>query len=458
MSANVARASAPEIRTSVVIPVYNTAEFLPACLDSVLGQTQREIEVIIVDDGSTDACPAIERDYASRDERVRVVSQPNRRQGAARNLGLELARGAYVFFMDSDDVIEPTMFEVCYRACEERELDFAVFDATGFVDDPSVDRSDLSPWMKDRTGILPVDVMDGPRFWEELSELHVPLVCWLQYCRRDYLVKQGLRFAEGVYFEDNEWVARLYLEAKRVQYLPLKLYRYRMRADSVVHAPFSVAHAESCLCVYDSLSELLVQQKTPERFHVAEDIAYVCSHRFAQLAELPPEERPVKRALAFSDKLRSLCVDDNVSALVRRVHLVALVHLERGLSAWDGCARPVPREYFEELLLADMPQGPSVHRVGVYGTGKACSVLLRIWDTSNKDIVFLGTDPEPGATYAGLPLRSVRDIPELGLDVVVITSRKYQHEMKAEVRTWGGNVPVYVLPRYILALNSLGVL
>ena len=92
-------------KTSVIIPVYNTEDYLEECLDSVLAQTQREIEVILVDDGSTDSCPEIEHRYAERDPRVRVIMQENQRQGAARNRGLEQARGKYVYFMDSDDLI-----------------------------------------------------------------------------------------------------------------------------------------------------------------------------------------------------------------------------------------------------------------------------------------------------------------------------------------------------------------
>ena len=153
------------IKTSVIIPVYNTEEWLPACLDSVLAQTQSEIEVILVDDGSTDRSLDIERTYAQRDARVRVLLQQNLRQGTARNRGLAEARGEFVYFMDSDDLIVPELFEVCYRACTEDDLDFVTFDTAGFRDDPEIEQPELFSEVRDRSGIVGADIVDGVSFW-----------------------------------------------------------------------------------------------------------------------------------------------------------------------------------------------------------------------------------------------------------------------------------------------------
>lgn len=108
----------PEI--SVIIPVYNTARFLSACLDSVLDQTFADTEIICVDDGSTDDSLQILRRYEKRDGRVKVLTQRNARQGAARNRGLEIAAGRYVMFVDSDDWLDNDALEVlCRRAAAD---------------------------------------------------------------------------------------------------------------------------------------------------------------------------------------------------------------------------------------------------------------------------------------------------------------------------------------------------
>ena len=98
-----------EPKVSVIIPVYNVEKYLGPCLDSILGQTLNNIEVICVDDGSTDRSLDILREYEKRDARVKVLTQPNTNAGAARNKGIQQARGEYLSFLDSDDHFDPTM-------------------------------------------------------------------------------------------------------------------------------------------------------------------------------------------------------------------------------------------------------------------------------------------------------------------------------------------------------------
>lgn len=113
-------------RVSVIVPVYNTAAYLRECLDSLTGQTLRDIEIVCVDDGSTDESPAILEEYAARDSRVRVLRQENQGAGAARNNGLACARGTYVMFCDSDDFMAADALELMAAQCEQDEADVCV--------------------------------------------------------------------------------------------------------------------------------------------------------------------------------------------------------------------------------------------------------------------------------------------------------------------------------------------
>ena len=114
---------------SVIIPVHNTEKYLRECLDSVVNQTLREIEIICVDDGSTDGSPAILQEYAAKDSRIRVLTQPNMNAGAARNHGLRYATGEFLSFLDSDDFFEPEMLADCRRVLEEEKADIVCFSA-----------------------------------------------------------------------------------------------------------------------------------------------------------------------------------------------------------------------------------------------------------------------------------------------------------------------------------------
>lgn len=113
---------------SVIIPVYNTAKYLPQCLDSIVNQTLRDIEIICVDDGSTDNSLEILQQYAGQDKRFTLLQQPNRFAGVARNAGMDIARGAYLSFLDSDDFFAPDMLEKLYHAAKAEQADMVVCD------------------------------------------------------------------------------------------------------------------------------------------------------------------------------------------------------------------------------------------------------------------------------------------------------------------------------------------
>ena len=102
-------------KVSVIIPIYNVETYLPQCLDSIINQTLKEIEIICVDDGSTDKSLDILKEYAKKDKRVAIITQKNLHAGVARNAGLSQAKGEYISFLDSDDFCEPEMFEKMYQ-------------------------------------------------------------------------------------------------------------------------------------------------------------------------------------------------------------------------------------------------------------------------------------------------------------------------------------------------------
>ena len=115
------------VKVSVIIPVYNVEPYLKQCMDSVVGQTLKEIEIICVDDGSTDGSLDILREYAAEDNRIQIIEQKNAGAGAARNNGMRHATGKYLSFLDSDDFFEPRMLEKAYDLAEKDQADFVAY-------------------------------------------------------------------------------------------------------------------------------------------------------------------------------------------------------------------------------------------------------------------------------------------------------------------------------------------
>ena len=185
------------IKVSVVIPVYNVEKYLPACLNSVLGQSLQELECICIDDASPDHCGEILDEYASRDERVRVLHlTENHMQGYGRNRGIELAQGKYIYLLDSDDMIAVKALEELYELAEQDDLDGIFFDSQVIVESEDL-RKYASSYIAIRQGDYPDAVIKG----SELLEMFLKNKEWMvyiqrQFWKREYLIKNSIFFPE----------------------------------------------------------------------------------------------------------------------------------------------------------------------------------------------------------------------------------------------------------------------
>lgn len=211
---------APKI--SIIVPVYNVERFLPRCLESLIGQTLREIEIICVDDESPDGSLAILRDFAARDARIRVVSQKNKRQGGARNTGMELARGEWIAFIDSDDRVDPDYFERLLAAALRHGADIACACV-------EKERGSLRKWnvRYDREAHFDTlqakfDACHCPPNFNTTNKLY----------RRPPLAAAGIRFREHAVYEDVEFLARTLAALGRVVTVPDTVYHYLVHGAS----------------------------------------------------------------------------------------------------------------------------------------------------------------------------------------------------------------------------------
>ena len=179
---------------SIIIPVFNTGKYLVRCIDSVLGQSLRQIEVICVDDGSTDCSSAILSSYANKDDRVMVVTnEANQGVSVARNRGLALSRGEYVYFMDSDDWIDPDYLEFMYAQAKTGDLDIAV--NVNYEDDVENSRVSSFPYNKANTS-------------NTVSGIILSLV-WVKLFRRKFLMDNKLSFPEDLSASEDYYFCRL---------------------------------------------------------------------------------------------------------------------------------------------------------------------------------------------------------------------------------------------------------
>lgn len=245
------------IKTSVIIPVYNTSQYIEECLESVYRQTQKEIEVIAINDGSTDNSYDILLKMQERYPDLIVISQENHGLGYTRNVGLKRAKGKYIYFLDSDDYILEDTLESCYQQAEKHRLDVVLFDAMVFEE--SEEGRITNPQYYDRhtVNLGQDEVCTGIEFIRECYQMgfYQPSAC-LVYCAGSFLKKNNVRFLPRVYYEDNEFHCRIMTLAERVMYIPKRFYQRRCTDSSITGTSFDLRKAMDYLTVINAITDL----------------------------------------------------------------------------------------------------------------------------------------------------------------------------------------------------------
>lgn len=222
-------------KVSVIIPVYNVEQYLRECLDSVVGQTLKEIEIVCVNDGSPDNSELILREYAQRDPRVVALKKKNGGLSSARNYGAAHAAGKYIYFLDSDDYIREDALELLYNTAEENQTDIIFFGGDSFFEKESLVETHgtyLNYYHREKLADGPVSGVTMLRLFVEkgLFRSSVPL----QFIDRAFLERTGIRFPEDIVHEDELFTPRLMLESERVMCITENLYFRRLHENSIM--------------------------------------------------------------------------------------------------------------------------------------------------------------------------------------------------------------------------------
>lgn len=218
---------------SIVIPIYKVEKYLHKCIESIIAQTYKNIEIILVDDGSPDNCGKICDDYAARDARIRVIHKENGGLSSARNAGLDICRGGYISFIDSDDFVSPYFIEILYKGIVEYDADISGIDSGVHFIDETEQEIQLAH-NRDDCQIAPIEPHEAIRriLYQSLPN-GAP---WRLYKREIF---RELRFPLGYLFEDAATTHRAFMLAKKMALIHARVYAYRVRPDSIVRMKFT---------------------------------------------------------------------------------------------------------------------------------------------------------------------------------------------------------------------------
>ena len=248
-------------KVSVIIPVYGTEKYLPDCLNSVLGQTETDLEVICIDDCSPDRCGEILDAYAKKDSRVRVFHLPeNKRQGYGRNLGMDHANGEYFYFLDSDDMIMPETLAELIRRAEAEHADVIFFDAQDVFESEEI-RKIYTPQIATRSGRYPEGAVPGT----DLFDCFIKEGEWtchpqMSFWRTAFIREAKVRYLEGTVHEDEYFAFAGILLAERALYIRKPYFIRRTRAASVMTSPPAPKNFYGYLRNYFLMNRLLAEK------------------------------------------------------------------------------------------------------------------------------------------------------------------------------------------------------
>lgn len=273
------------VKVSVILPIYNVAPYLDETFQSIIGQSLPDIEIIAVNDGSTDNSEEIIRKWQQQDSRILLFSQENRGQSAARNLALKHATGQYIYMMDSDDKLtDPDALQICYDYAEKNHSDFFFFDGESFSEQgvSRISRNTKRTHLVDE---------DKPYDGEYLLNLMLDTkrhncVVWLLFIQKAFLDRIGLKFYEGIIHEDELFTTILTLNSDNIYCLKRNFVGHRIRKASTMGLTYSKRNLNCYLTVAD---ELLRFRRTPI---IHKFLRYTLSKVFFTGHQIPLKEKP----------------------------------------------------------------------------------------------------------------------------------------------------------------------
>lgn len=239
---------------SVIIPVYKVEKYLDKCVNSVINQTYRNLEIILVDDGSPDNCPAMCDEWAKKDCRIKVIHKKNGGSAKARNVALDIAKGEYIAFIDSDDMMNYDMISTLFNVAFEQNADIV-----------ECDYSTSEQVLNNNFEIGQIVIADSKKaILENIRDAMFKQVIWNKLYKTSIIGK--IRFVEGKVIDDEFWTYRVVGNATKLVHIQKELYFYRQQNESVMHQQYSLkrlagveAHIERHKYIAINFPEILEQ-------------------------------------------------------------------------------------------------------------------------------------------------------------------------------------------------------
>lgn len=301
---------------SVIVPVYDVEQYLPECIESILDQTYNQLEIILVDDGSDDHGGSICDEYRLKDSRIKVIHKKNGGLSDARNAGLDICKGEYISFIDSDDYVSPYFMEILFNAVQLYDCEIAAL--TGGVDfwdgdgeKAELAKSNIDYAAESKTSVEVLELM-----------LYQKIATGAQYKLFQRQIFDSIRFPKGYLYEDVATTYKTFLSAKKAAVIESKLYAYRKRKNSIIRQEFN----QKKLAALDIFDWLIADEGLSKCGLSNAAVSRAYAMLFSVFLQIPKENREVKRKVWKKLKEgRASIIHNRVSLMRKKNRYAALI-------------------------------------------------------------------------------------------------------------------------------------
>lgn len=308
-------------KISVIVPIYNVEKYLRQCIDSIINQTYKNLEIILVNDGSPDNCGAICDEYSSKDERIKVIHKKNGGLSDARNVGLEIASGDFISFVDSDDWIDIDTYEIMMNNIIKYNANIAVSNINYVYDEKSKPKYDEEN----------IHIFNREEAMNEL--IHdglVQAVVWNKIYKKELL--DNMQFKVGKLNEDEFFTYKICARAEKIVYIPNILYQYRQRENSIM-SNYSIKRLDGVEALYERLQ--FIRKEFPHLYVQDKLIfCYACIYHYQMILRNRINDKQSKNILINYRKSIKFYKKD-----VRNYNLKDKIYIFISFISLDMCCR-----------------------------------------------------------------------------------------------------------------------
>lgn len=283
-----------DIKLSLIIPVYNSESYLHKCLESAVNQTLKQIEIIIVNDGSTDSSVDIIKDFIAVDNRIVFINQQNLGLSCARNAGIKIAKGEFIGFLDSDDSLDSTFAQKMYAYAKETSSDIVMCDYFKVIQKPPYN-------IVIHKNIKNTIYSSSEALHKIILDLSIQNYAWDKIYKRNLFIDNNVFYPEGMYYEDMPTTFRLFYYANQVAYIEQPLYYYLQRKNSITRT-FSDKHIDDIIKALYLMKEFMLDNSIYLKYQ--KEYKFFCYKNLviftqAILINYKPDKYTIKEAIKY---------------------------------------------------------------------------------------------------------------------------------------------------------------